>query len=100
MPIKKPVIEIPKGMRSFDPDRMDHYACYRLVGAIIRHTLISSRTAAYTNDVSFYKKRAKSKVVKEIRTRFATNSPLIGLWCALSGYDEGKVRKAIIVSNN
>jgi len=95
----QPNNELPDGMRPFDINRIDPYACYRLVGAVIRHSILVTPSAAYPNATSYYTKKRKMVEVRAMRVRFGEENPLVGLWCALSGYDEGRVRKAIVLAN-
>jgi len=89
---------LPVGMSPVNLDRLDPYACYRLVGALIHHCIKVSAEAAYPTG-SKYARALRAVQTRGARIRFAQSNTLIGLWCSLSGYDEERISQAIINAN-
>ena len=95
----QPKTELPEGMKLINSKKLDPYACFRLVGAVIWHSIAIAPGASNPNTTSYYMKKKQVVQVRALRARFGKENPLIGMWCSLAGYDEGKVRKAIIIAN-
>lgn len=72
--------------------RLDPYACYRLVEAMIR-VCFSEPALLYPKD------KIKQIELCEQRIHFAQNSDIIELYGILSGYDDLRIRRKIVFWN-